>query len=460
MAAASPTIGQLINALSPGIFKTLEKVKPSGTLQVRKQKNGAVGFYWRYSIGASSERVSIGLYDSSAPPKSLTATTKGYSVAAAVRAAETLSIEHHEHKEQGGRPALLEAKRVAKEAAAAKARAATENTLAQLLDHYADHLEKLGRSSHRDARSIFELHVKQAWPKIASLPANQVSGVYIAGMMRRLALAGKGRTANKLRSYVRAAYQTARAWRSKASIPEHFKVFDVQHNPAADTEPDETQNRSAKDPLMTDQLRQYWTAIRSIDNFKGAVLRLHLLTGGQRIEQFVRFHTNDFDEEQITLFDGKGRPGKPARKHSIPLIPDALEALKACNPQGVYAISTDKGKTHLAATTLSKWAKEAASAIPDFQAKRIRSGVETLLASAGISSDIRGRLQSHGIAGVQARHYDGYDYLVEKKLALETLHSRLVDPNVQAETSTRAALVRPPSRPTASLSISSAGPAE
>lgn len=422
MAAPPLSIGQRINALSPGVFKTIEKVKPSGTLQVRKQKNGTVGFYWRYSIGTSSERVSIGLYDSSAPPKSLTATSKGYSVAAAVRAAETLSIEHHEHKEQGGRPALLEAKRAAKEAAAVEAKAATENTLAKLLDHYADHLERLGRNSHRDARSIFDLHVKQPWPKIASLAANKVSGVHIAGMMRRLALAGKGRTANKLRSYVRAAYQTARAWRSKASIPEHFKVFDVQHNPAADTEPDETQNRSAKDPLTTDELRQYWTVIRSMNNFKGAVLRLHLLTGGQRIEQLVRLRTDDFDEAQITLFDGKGRPGKPARKHSVPLVPDALEALKACQPQGGYALSTDRGKTHLAATTLSSWAKDAASAIPDFQAKRIRSGVETLLASARISSDIRGRLQSHGVAGVQARHYDGYDYLSEKRMALDKLY--------------------------------------
>ena len=67
-----------------------------------------------------------------------------------------------------------------------------------------------------------------------------------------------------------------------------------------------------------------------------------------------------------------------------------------------------------------------ASGQPDFRAKRVRSGVETLLASARISSDIRGRLQSHGISGVQARHYDGHDYVEEKRQALETLF-RLLD---------------------------------
>lgn len=127
----------------------------------------------------------------------------------------------------------------------------------------------------------------------------------------------------------------------------------------------------------------------------------------------------------ITLFDGKGRPGKAARPYTVPLIQLAAAALLDCRSQGVFAISTDGGKTHLSAITLSHWACDAGAGIPNFQTKRIRSGVETLLASARIGSDIRGRLQSHGIAGVQARHYDGHDYMEEKRHALETLHNLL-----------------------------------
>ena len=94
-----------------------------------------------------------------------------------------------------------------------------------------------------------------------------------------------------------------------------------------------------------------------------------------------------------------------------------------------FALSTDSGVTHVAATSLSAWAVEAAGdTIPDFQAKRIRSGVETILASAGVSKEIRGRLQSHGVAGVQARHYDGHDYMTEKRKALATLHKLLTQP--------------------------------
>jgi hypothetical protein len=92
----------------------------------------------------------------------------------------------------------------------------------------------------------------------------------------------------------------------------------------------------------------------------------------------------------------------------------------------VFALSTDGGKTHLGAITLSAWAVEAVKdKIPDFQTKRIRSGVETLLAGARVSSEIRGRLQSHGVAGVQARHYDGHDYMTEKLEALKKLYQLL-----------------------------------
>lgn len=427
MKQATKTTGQTINRLEPGVFTTLFKVKPSGALQARKQASGAVGLYWRYTIGTKSERVSIGLYDAAASPKSLTPTRRGYSVAAAVRAAETLALEHHRHRDDGGRPALKAAEREAKEAAVEAKRLAASYTLSALLTDYCDHLQALGRRSHKDARSIFALHVVAAWPTVAAMPAKDITGEQVADMMRRLIEAGKGRTANKLRAYARAAFQTAKAARSKPSIPVAFKAYGITANPVEDTEPDESQNRADKNPLSVDELRTYWQTIAPQPGFKGALLRLHLLTGGQRIEQLVNLRTIDIaTDDAIMLHDGKGRPGKEPRPHAVPLTKDAAKALAACNPAGEFALSTDGGETHVAATTLAEWASAAAAdRIAGFQAKRIRSGVETLLAGLGVSQDIRGRLQSHGISGVQARHYDGHGYLAEKRSALELLAAEL-----------------------------------
>lgn len=422
---ATKTSGQTINELSPGQFLKLGKVIPSGSLEVRKLASGAVTFYWRVTINGKTAREVIGIYDPSAPPKSLKPTGKGFSVLAAMRAAEALAEQHHANLANGGFAAVKAAEQEAKDKAKTAELEAAKFTLQALLTDYCDHLKALQRDSYKDARSIFKLHVLEAWPKIAALPANQVTGEQIADMMRRVIEQGKARTSNKLRSYIRAAYQTAKAARSKPSIPVNFKGYNVTHNPAADTEPDESANKADKRPLTTEELRAYWQAIKTQPGFRGAVLRLHLLTGGQRIEQLVNLRTENVTADSILLFDGKGRPGKPPRPHTVPLIPQAAVALQECDPQGTYALSTDKGVTHLAATTLSAWAVDA-STQTDFQAKRIRSGVETILARARISSDDRGRLQSHGISGVQNRHYDGHDYMDEKRQALETLF-RLLD---------------------------------
>jgi integrase len=294
-------------------------------------------------------------------------------------------------------------------------------TLEKLLNEYCDYLKSLGRISHSAARSIFKVHVFEPWPKVAALPANKVTGEQIADMMRKTIEAGKDRTANKLRSYIRAAYQVAKASRSKAGIPLAFKAFNVKSNPAGDTEPDESANRADKRPFTADELKTYWQAIKPMPGFIGAVLRLHLLTGGQRIEQLTCLLTANVSPDSITLFDSKGRPGKAPRPHTVPLVPAAAAAMLVINAKGAFALSMDGGKSRLGERTISDWSKAAGACIVDFQAKRIRSGVETLLASKRISSDIRGRLQSHGISGVQARHYDGHEYMDEKREALETL---------------------------------------
>jgi hypothetical protein len=76
--------------------------------------------------------------------------------------------------------------------------------------------------------------------------------------------------------------------------------------------------------------------------------------------------------------------------------------------------------------TLAGWAQDIVDdSIEGFQLKRIRSGVETMLAAQGVSREVRGHLQSHGLTGVQARHYDGHDYMHEKGRALEILLDEL-----------------------------------
>jgi hypothetical protein len=100
--------------------------------------------------------------------------------------------------------------------------------------------------------------------------------------------------------------------------------------------------------------------------------------------------------------------------------------MQAFERTGDHVFSTKNGIKPISGTTLSGWAAQAVgNTIEGFQLKRVRSGVETLLAAHQVSREIRGHVQSHGLTGIQARHYDGHDYMLEKRHALELLASEL-----------------------------------
>lgn len=430
------TYGQIIKALKPGTAKALVKLPQGGCVEARRISTGVM-LYWRYTQDGKTDRVSIGPYDASAPPRSINPTEQGgYSVQAARVAAEKLAQAHALALSNGlsGLRDAQEQQQQAAQRAAEEAEARRGKTLRHLLTAYCDHLQSQGRRSHLDARSIFNLHVYAAWPAIARKPACDITSDDVIGMLRRLIKAGKGRTGNKLRAYLMAAYQVAVSARSLASIPEEFLAYRISINPVQGTRRDTSSDKADKNPLSQEQMRLYWGLIKDLPGLKGAALRLHLLTGGQRLDQLVKVKRASLRDDCITLVDAKGRPGKPPRQHLVPLVGMALTDAQtlAADGSGEWLLSTDHGKTHMAATTLAGWAKAVVgNQIEDFQAKRVRSGVETLLAASSVSREDRGHLQSHGVQGVQAAHYDAHDYLPEKKKALKKLQHQLERTNPQ-----------------------------
>lgn len=418
-----------LRRLDVGAFLTIEKLASGGSLQARKLADGSVQFYWRFSHEGRTHREPIGTYDPGAPPKKLEPSRLGFSTAAARERCRQLATQHQQRKHSGGlREVRVEERTAFQERKTAQAERATR-TLARLFEAYVGHLRSQGRRSHADAANIFRNHVTEAWPKIAEKPAAEVKAEDVLDILRRLVERGHGRTANKLRAYLRAAYQCAIDVRAVATLPVAFRAFQIETNPVASTKRDPAFDTADKRPMSAEELRAYWAFIKRIDGPRGAFLRLHLLTGGQRVQQLIRLRWLDVTADAITIYDGKGRPGRPARAHVVPLLAKAGAALREFPRAGEFVISTSNGRLPIEASTASNWAHDTvAEAIPGFQLKRVRSGVETLLASQGVNREIRGHLQSHGLTGVQYRHYDGHDYLPEKRRALELLLAAIEPP--------------------------------
>jgi integrase len=430
-------ISALLKYAPAGTYVTVEQLPHGGSLQARMLSTQAVQLYWRYSLDGRTFREPIGVHDSSAPPKKMEPTPRGFSLAAARERCRELALRHEQHRDDGGlrgaklseRERLAQAReeqRLAEASAAAEAAERARHSLAALLDEYVKLQRSKGRISAREAEGIFDRHVVEAWPAISQAPASDLSQEQVVDMLRRLIEQGKGRTSNKLRTYLRAAYQCAIDVQVSASIPVAFKAYGVQSNPVALTRRDRQFDSADKRPLTTDELRAYWRLIEKLPGLRGRCLRLHLVTGGQRIEQLVRLRWADVRADSVTIYDGKGRPGQGARVHIVPITKCAVRDLQALERMGDHVFSTTNGIKPISGTTLSGWAaRTVGDAIEGFQLKRVRSGVEALLAANRISREIRGHVQSHGLTGIQARHYDGHDYMLEKREALEVLAREL-----------------------------------
>ena len=61
----------------------------------------------------------------------------------------------------------------------------------------------------------------------------------------------------------------------------------------------------------------------------------------------------------------------------------------------------------------------------EFMLSDVRRTAETMMAAMGISRDLRAQTQSHGLGGVQQRHYDKHDYRDEKLWALKKWAQRV-----------------------------------
>jgi hypothetical protein len=158
------TPGQTINEMPAGTFTTLCKVAPIGSLQARRDKTGTVSLFWRYSIGTKSERVTIGTYDSAAPPRKPDSHSQGLQ-----RGSCRADPPKHwrwsitSTGPNGGRPALLAAgESTGSGRSRQMAARASLFTLKSLLTDYADHQRALGTVSSKDAQNIFREPCVQA----------------------------------------------------------------------------------------------------------------------------------------------------------------------------------------------------------------------------------------------------------------------------------------------------------
>lgn len=412
----------------------------AGRLTARITRDGVLLYYQYFLPGAGRnrngeptgklQRVPLGAFDEQGKRGlSLTAARDRAGQLAALYRSGVRDLNGHLERE---REAAERARRAEEEAARRAEEDRQRGNLRQLVTAYIRHLEQNKKTSSRDAKSIFDNHLLEAAPDLAERKASDVPVDELVRIIGKLVEAGKGRTAAKLRSYLRAAYQLAIRSKSDPAAPMVLRSFGVTTNPAAaiDARGLSRFNQPRDRVLSAPELA---ALVKRIDAMapgtKKDALRLCLLLGGQRPTQLLRARPPDVDIDAgtITLRDYKGARQQP-RVHIVPLTKEAREIIARQLDglrEGEPLFTTD-GETSLRPETL--WATmseivekmmKGKEAREPFQLRDIRRTCETMLASLKITRDVRGQLQSHGLSGVQHRHYDRHDYMLEKRQALE-----------------------------------------
>lgn len=304
-------------------------------------------------------------------------------------------------------------------------------TLSGLMAVYITYLQSQGKTD--SARGVISSSKHLA--SIADQPAASVSTRDLVMVQRKLLEAGKGRTANKLRSYVRAAYALVLRAESDATSPAEALNFvtigGVELNPAALLAVAKGFNRTV-DRVLTDKELNLLLEHAKDAGITGLAVRAAVLLGGQRMSQLLRVSSKSIQDDFLILLDPKGKRDTP-RKHPIPLegIAGTLinEAKNRANTLGTNLLFSSTGKVQLRPDTVSKYVASKAQefiqsgiSITPFTLADLRRTVETRLAGMGVTREVRGYLQSHGLSGVQVRHYERHDYEKEKRATLRLLH--------------------------------------
>lgn len=386
-------------------------------------REGGATFYFQYFPTKGVKRyLPIGAHDSTGK--------RGVSLKEARDRAAKLSalyrsgiVDLHEHfaRENASKAAEFREAEETKRRAEVEARSAT---LRELLDAYARHLARNGKESAAQVASIFKKNVYEAAPELAERRAASISVDEFVGLIGRLVEDGKGRTASKLRSYLRAAFGLALRAKTDPSAPLSLRAFKIETNPIASVAAMPQFSRTRDRNLSADELRILLARLDPIATVERDAVMLGLLLGGQRTTQLLRARPADVDLEAGTLLllDGKGRRTEP-RRHVLPLTRRTLGILEprlAAQPDAEAPIF-GRLRAEMVARLVSEISDEmvaAKEAKTPFELRDLRRTCETMLAALGVSSDIRAQIQSHGLGGIQARHYDRHSYALEKRAAL------------------------------------------
>jgi len=308
------------------------------------------------------------------------------------------------------------AERIQKRRSIKTAGDARPGTVTDLFEAYVTYLKDGGKPSWEDAKNSLN---KIADSLGRNRPARDIEPDEITEIIRPIYERGKRSMADHVRSYIRAAFswglKSEHDYRSTAA-----RRFRLTHNPAANipTEPRTIGTRW----LSEEEFVRLYRWLESPDvpahpSYPRAI-QIIMLTG-QRVEEIARLHVDQWDARERIIDWTKT---KNLRPHAIPVPALAAEVIESIipNEHGWFFPSAHDPSKPVSHGTLYSfiWRQRDRGVIPHATNRDLRRTFKTLSGKAGISKEIRDRLQNHALQDVSSKHYDRWNYMVEKRAGM------------------------------------------
>lgn len=390
-----------------------------GRLGVTVAPSGSKTFIFRFFWDGSRATIQLGKF----PEMSLTQ-------------ARDLAGQYGAQLKQGVNP-KLEAERQQSEAEARVQAEALKGSVRQLFEGYTSKMKAEGKRTHKAVLSSLQ---KEAYPITSpDMKAKDVTPDHIKRILSTMIIRGAVVQSNRTRAYLMAAFNYGLKHDNDPAHMDQGVLFGLLANPVSAVPKQSHAEKPGDNWLKMDELRQLMETFGDtprIGWLVGKLLDLIIHCGGQRPYELIASRWGAVDWVERTLLV-TAEVSKNKRPHLIPLTDSALAMLREIHQRtGDEAyIFPKRGKPneHMLSSSLSQAVGYYRKAYPDFPhytPRDIRRTCKTLMGEAGLSKEIRDRIQNHALQDVSSKHYDRHDYLNEKRQALEIWEARLIQSEV------------------------------
>lgn len=291
-----------------------------------------------------------------------------------------------------------------------------------LFTAYVDHLKRAGKPHWYKAERMLLKGRDSVVDAIgADRPAKLIDSDTIVSHLAAIHSRGAIATAHNVRACISAAYSFGMKSEHNYTRREVIGKWGIKANPVAAIPTDTSAIRALDRYLSVREFKVFWEWLEKNRERSEMALALQLMMAtGQRVQEILRISDRSYDRAEHLIVWDKTKNGLP---HSIPLPKIAIGILRSLstNTFGLFFPNRFDPSQPALYTSPNKlcqlYFKETQA--ETFTPRDLRRTWKTLAGRAGVSKEMRDQLQNHARrSDVSSRHYDRYDYLAERRIAM------------------------------------------